>query len=887
MPLYTEQLMERFEGSISVAEKIAIINELGAHMERVGDLALGVDKVHVFLMNQMASNNEDIAKSAKSVIARRKSYCKVMDRRITMLRKGIVNALIDRLRNPLTRIEAIKALGKIDLPPDAIKTLSEIGIIKVLVDALENREYSVAINAAIVLRKIGSPEAIKPLILACLTRDNARVQAANILERASFLPDTVKELSEKSFVTSVSVLALKNADPNVKRIAAKVLIKLGLWNAAVDLLFNALFTNAYNNIAEMKDVIKELLETGLDEKLKLLLVNVLSAKLNDHNPLVRQETIKALGMIDLPEAVNALTAVLTTVNLEDRMFTAKVLVKMNLTEDVKLRLVNAILDAALTSTNYYVKRDVVKVLIQIDSPKVVEALVALLRVNPDSTSINAEAAQELGKMRLPYTVKALAIALKDSNYTFIQAIVALCEIGSPEAVNVLAEALTIDDYYHRNAAAEALVKIGSLEAVKELAIALKNANPNVKISAAAALAKISLTKDINALFINNVLAIALTIPNIREEVANELDKIGLQEDVVNALASLTGADPRVKRYAAEVLARMGLTEEFKLLVVNHILVSALINSDVSADASVDAAKALGRIGTPEAVNALTIVLTTSTRPYTKIVAATELIKIGLTENVKLLIIEVLAAELNSTYGDIRNAAAKILRKLRTPEAVGKLAAKLTDSDIKIRITVARELVKMDLSEALKREVIDKVVVVALTTNIGIAVNLALTLGIKTGAPEAVNVLAEALTRSTNHPNVRMEAANALAEIGTPEAANVLIAVLTRSTDRPDVRMEAANALAEIGTPEAANVLAAQVKKWLNPSCSDEFFFVNSVLISLEKFQRRLGVCSFRLEFPSAENSYLRDLNVAQHIIRFAESRTDSMRRRPFFPYFQW
>lgn len=237
--------------------------------------------------------------------------------------------------------------------------------------------------------------------------------------------------------------------------------------------------------------------------------------------------------------------------------------------------------------------------------------------------------------------------------------------------------------------------------------------------------------------------------------ASALSYIGNPEAVGILIEMLHHKSVQVQASAAKALGRNGLAAASPL-------VEALSRCDDLV--KLHAAHALGQIGSPIAVPALTTALTHTSR-------------------------------------SIRFEATKALAQIKSPLAATALAERLTDTDLGVQAQAAQALKNIGMP-ALPA-------IVAMLKNPASNTRsvAARTLG-QMGIEEVVPVLVEVLQNDT-FPYVRCDAARALGEIGSHDAVFHLAAML-KDRDRCDrsVRNAAIAALQQINTPEAQHIVRA-------------------------------------------------------------------------------
>jgi HEAT repeat protein len=237
----------------------------------------------------------------------------------------------------------------------------------------------------------------------------------------------------------------------------------------------------------------------------------------------------------------------------------------------------------------------------------------------------------------------------------------------------------------------------------------------------------------------------------------------------------------------------------KLVVVvlgqTHSQMFEKLQKDFSEDKSYvreSTVEALGRIGNPQAVDALITVLKQGGE-YIRAIAAVALGKIGSSEAVSALI-QTLSEEL----GCVGRSAASALAEIGNPQAVNALITALSHEKGDIRASAASALGRINNSQAVEALIIalneeDSFVRSSATSALG-----------EIGSPEAVQALIIALSDEDRF--VRKRVAKALSKIGSPHAVSALITAL--SDEDWEVRVSAAEALSKSNTPEAVVTLTS-------------------------------------------------------------------------------
>jgi hypothetical protein len=189
-----------------------------------------------------------------------------------------------------------------------------------------------------------------------------------------------------------------------------------------------------------------------------------------------------------------------------------------------------------------------------DSPSPVDAQIQKLQSSDGAT--REEAAKALGELGAPEAVPALIQALtEDENWRVAwRAAEALGQIGDPEAVDTLIQAARRDNNDSVCLASIwALGEIGDPKAVDIAALGLKEDHPSFRAASANALGKIA---DERA-----VVPLALAAWDedglVRGYAMNALENIGGERAMPVLLRALTDNDPTVRKAAASMLGVLG------------------------------------------------------------------------------------------------------------------------------------------------------------------------------------------------------------------------------------------------------------------------------------------------------------------------------------------
>jgi HEAT repeat protein len=413
------------------------------------------------------------------------------------------------------------------------------------------------------------------------------------------------------------------------------------------------------------------------------------------------------------------------------------------------------------------------------------------------------------------TPEAVSILIKnameeDSRFKH-RVVVALGEIGTPEAALAIVNAIRAKRRYVRDWATRALVNSGIIthEVVSALITFLQDEDKEVKNKAADALGRIGALESVPAL----INALQDEDKEVKRSAVYALNRIGTPEAIEALINALRDGDNELKKIVEYPLMLIRTPEAVPVLMnalqdrdkvvkltaldgLSNIAkpesVPALINALQDEDKEVKnkAANALKIIGTPEAIEAVRNVLRDDDKEA-KASAAFALKKIGAPESVSELI-----NVLQDEGKEVKRGAANALKIIGTPEAIEAVRNVLRDGDKEVKESAAYALGKIgalesvsELTNALQDD--DKAVKVKAVNALRII-----------GTPEAIEALKNVLRDGDRE--VKESAAYALGEIGAPEVVSALTNVL-KDEDKA-VRLSAVIALGKIGTSAAAEAL---------------------------------------------------------------------------------
>jgi len=382
----------------------------------------------------------------------------------------------------------------------------------------------------------------------------------------------------------------------------------------------------------------------------------LQKALDDEDYSVRRQAVEALGKIGSSPTVEALITALKHEDSSVRREAAKALGKIGSSQAEEA------LIAALKDEDTSVRWRAAVALGWIGSPQVVEELIEVLNeaLNDENDRVRRQAAAALGEIG---SSQAVAVLIKALNHwdkaVRWNAADALGEIGSPQAVEALITALSHNKcIIVRIKATDALGEIGSPQAVEALITALKDKNENnsVRRKAAKAVGKTCSSRAEEAL----ITTLKDEDSYIKIQVAVSLAEIGKSQGEDVLIAALKDEDSYIKIQVAVSLAGIG-----KLQGVD-VLITVLNDENSRRRIRMEAADALGKIGSSQAEEALITALKNEDS-HIKIQVAVSLAEIGKSQGVDVLI-----EALNHKDIMVRTKAAGALGKIGTPEILAKL-----------------------------------------------------------------------------------------------------------------------------------------------------------------------------------------------------------------------
>jgi len=263
---------------------------------------------------------------------------------------------------------------------------------------------------------------------------------------------------------------------------------------------------------------------------------VIEQGLRYKDSVVREEAVKALGLINSTQSDRELAAALNDESEYVRIWAAKILAKRG---------------------NYSGKMTLLRILSNTAQPPKTEQtgpLATLAKMKALAKGrIRGEAAKALAYFDDPELISILKEAKKDDDGRVRDgAAVALALKGDRSEVIVFSSAIDDPDQGIRLAAVEALGAVGDPKSVSPLIQALNDNDESVRAAAAKALGQIKSSEAADALaeYLRDQSGM------VRENSAWSLGEIGAQEKIPNLKASLQDPNGMVQLAAAEALGKM-------------------------------------------------------------------------------------------------------------------------------------------------------------------------------------------------------------------------------------------------------------------------------------------------------------------------------------------
>jgi len=461
--------------------------------------------------------------------------------------KYVIRPMIEVLGddNSSVRAAIVEALGQI----------GDKSALDSLIEMMGDEDETVRNAASKALRQLGEGE-LADMINSTLEGKDGIIlsdkRAIKALTKALSAPAPMNERAVNSLVylgasKALVVEALWGTNESVRSIAADGLIRIG--DAAVEPLLEKLIDSHGRKRAmdilirmgeeELAGLLMGVLRGSADAVEKLVGANdtrLVAPLMEAVSPFVESKicarAIEALGKMNIPQAVEKLTSILTRYRDTYRRYSDNV------------ETIFSVVPVALG---------------KIGGEQTMEAL--LLASEDELASVRAKAALALGKYRNERVKGRLLLLLNDGAVAVCAAAAdALGDVGDVSVVDSLIEALEDEKFPARENVARALGNIGDARAVPTLIKALDSFGA-VHLSAVDALVKIStpaVEPLINALRQN-------PSPRLREDAVKALSGIG-DKRAVEALGEILLTDWSLHERAAETLKELGEDEFVSLLI---------------------------------------------------------------------------------------------------------------------------------------------------------------------------------------------------------------------------------------------------------------------------------------------------------------------------------
>ncbi|MCB9451340.1 MAG: HEAT repeat domain-containing protein [Anaerolineaceae bacterium] len=321
----------------------------------------------------------------------------------------------------------------------------------------------------------------------------------------------------------------------------------------------------------------------LGESMLMPLIDVLQ----HDNVHVRESAVQLLGVLGDSRAVDPLINTLADISPDVRKAAAETLEKLGDPRAVA-PLINALAD-----DNWEVRWSIIRTLEQLYKPTL-ESLLDILR--HENTNVRVWAVNGLGKLEDTHAIELLIQALTDPDSEVRKSAARILgDLGEP-ALLPLFNALRHENTEVRKISAQILEKLGDVRAFEPLIDALADGDDGVRRSAASALGKLG---DVRA-FEPLIDALADGDDGVRRSAASALGKLGDVRAFEPLIDALADGDDGVRRSAASALGELGDVRAVPALIERLDDTAGQVPFRVCNEA----ASALKRIGTPEAMAAV-------------------------------------------------------------------------------------------------------------------------------------------------------------------------------------------------------------------------------------------------------------------------------------------
>lgn len=510
---------------------------------------------------------------------------------------------------------ALRNKDAITLHKAAIQSLIQIGdsnAVATLSDAMRDNLSNMNRIAGEALLKIGTFEAVSA---ALKSGDSAVVkQAADILIQTTGATMTITALSAalgdknsdahiaagKALIDIGTVdalaIAIKEGNPDISRMAAKELVRLGDAEAIKTLSLAMMDEKeevrvvAAETLGEIRDpeTIEVFSKALKDENSRVssiagnALLNIGTSEailhaLRGGNPSICKRAAVELVKLGNPEAINTLSAAMMDENKEVRIIAIQALGEIkdpaaigilstaqeDKDMDVCISAGEALLNIGTTEALFRVMKDgnwnnpslcqrATDGLVAMGSPDAIAAISRVLE-NGDVLICKA-AANALVEIGTSDAIAGLSKVLESGDEQQRQIVVdALITLANPCAVAVLAKTLKSEDKQIRQAGVDALVKIGSAKALDELSKTLESGDNHLGQIIVDALVVMG-NPDAIAIFVK---ALKSEDKQIRQAGVDAFVKIGNSDAITTLSQALESLNPEIRQIAGKALLEIG------------------------------------------------------------------------------------------------------------------------------------------------------------------------------------------------------------------------------------------------------------------------------------------------------------------------------------------
>jgi HEAT repeat protein len=461
-----------------------------------------------------------------------------------------------------------------------------------------------------------------------------------------------------------------------------------------------------------------------------------------------------------------------------------------------------------------VRKEVIEALVR-HGKGVVDALVAQLQ-NSD-IEVRRAAVVALARLGDSTSVPALMRLLKSDVELSIPVASALARIGDRRAYEPLRNLLGSAQAPIRQAAIAAISSLGDPRTSGDVRKMLSDPNPKVRESAVRIAGYFGYHVD-------DILERTRDPDeHVRRAAIESLPYIDSGNVLPVLMRSLQKEVPRNRAASAQALGHVDQREAIR------VLIAAL--DDADAWVRYYAARSLGRLATPEALDRLSIAAKSDAATHVRIAAAEALAAIGEPEAAG-----VLSALLDSSERDLSNAAAIALGSIGHPDALPPLISLLRSKDRDKRLSAVNALAgrsdheviralewiaALDKDPDVASASVERLAALASPESLASVVRLTVQPALREACVVALSQIdaskLEILARGLDHPqkDVRCAVVDALGRRKHPAAADVLSRAL--DDEDPSVRSAAVLAFARLGSRRPERKLAAMAASDPDPA----------------------------------------------------------------------